>query len=103
MRFREAVLAEAQDLAEKGVGEFGTVAVPLQALLQLAFEVLQAAALLPCRHRAAQVISFARREAGGDHREPPHRRVEDRHAERASDPLLHRLARVLYRPLAAAA
>src|SRR3954470_4985574 len=97
MRFGEAVLAEAQDLAEKGVGEFGAVAVPLQALLQLAFEMLQVAALLPRRHRAAQAIGFARRKANGDHRELHHLLLEDRHAERASEHLLHRLARILDR------
>ena len=54
--------------------------------------MLQSAALLPCRHRAAQAVRFSRGKAGGDHRELHHLLLEDRHAERAAEHLLHRRA-----------
>src|SRR5256884_2049221 len=52
MRFREAVFAEAEDLPVKPIGELRAIAMAHHSFFQLALEVLQSAALLPCRHRA---------------------------------------------------
>ena len=102
MRLREAVFTETQYLPVERIGELDAVAMALHAFLQLDLEVLESAALLPSRHRAAQAIGLAGREAGGHHRELHHLLLEDRHAERASQHLLHRFARVGDRLLAAA-
>src|SRR5215212_3333368 len=72
VRFRKTVLAEPEDLAIEAIRELGAVAMAGHAVLKLAFEVLEAAALLPRRHRAAQAVGFARREAGRDHGELHH-------------------------------
>ena len=94
MRFREAVFAEAQDLAVKRVGEFGGIAVVPHPLLQPLLELLQAAAPAPRRHRAAQAVGLARREPGGHHGELHDLLLEDRHAQRPFQDFFHLRARI---------
>ena len=64
-------------------GELAVVAVVDHALDQLVVELVDAALALPGRHRAAQLVGLAAREAGRDHRDLHHLLLEDRHAERA--------------------
>ena len=94
MRFRKAVFAEAQDLLVDLPREALGVAARRHAVDQALLEVLEAALAPPRRHRAAQVIGLARREAGGDDRELHHLLLEDRHAERALEHAPHRVARI---------
>ncbi len=97
VRLGEAVLAEAQDLPIDRFGERARVATLQHAVDQLALERFQAALAPPCRHRATQLIGFAGREAGRDHRQLHHLLLEDRHAERARQHRTHRLARIVHR------
>ena len=92
MRLRKAVFAEAQDLLVDLPRERLGVAARRHAVDQALLEVLEAALAPPRRHRAAQVIGLARREARRDDRELHHLLLEDRHAERALEhaPAPHR-------------
>jgi hypothetical protein len=94
MRLGEAVFAEALDLHEDLPREVLLVAALAHAIDEAALELLEPALAPPCRHRAAQLVGFARGEARGDHRELHHLLLEDRHAERPLQHAAHRLARV---------
>ena len=94
MRLGETVFAEALDLLEEPLGELLVVAALRHAVDQPPLEALELAVAPPRRHRAAQLIRFTGREAGGDHRQLHHLFLEDRHAERALEHLAHRLARI---------
>src|SRR5690606_5724923 len=83
MRFREAVFAETLQLAVDLPRELLAVAVGAHAIDELALELLHAAALAPCRHRAAQLVGLARREARRDHGNLHGLFLEDGHAQRA--------------------
>src|SRR5208282_128236 len=67
--FGKAVLAEAENLLIDLPRELFVVAVPAHAVDQPPLERLQPALALPRRHRAAQLVGFARREVGGHHGE----------------------------------
>ncbi len=92
--FRETVFAEAEHLPVDLLGELGRVAVFAHAAEQSLAEGLEAALALPGRHRAAQLVGFAGREVGGDHRDLHHLFLENRHAERALEHAAQRRARV---------
>ena len=94
MRFGEAVFAEAQDLLVDLPRERLGVAARAHAVDQPLLELLEAALAPPRGHRAAQLVGLARREARGDDRELHHLLLEDRHAERALEHALHRVARI---------
>ncbi|MCY1552603.1 hypothetical protein D9M68_890100 [compost metagenome] len=91
MAFGKAVVAEAEDLLEDGLGELGLVAVVGHALHELVVELFEAALALPCRHGASQLVGLVGRELGRDHRDLHHLLLEDRNAQRA----LQRLAQLV--------
>ena len=66
MRFREAIGAEALDLAEEVAGEFLGVAVGQQTVDQFLPEPFDDAVSLPRGHGSAQLVGFARCEARRD-------------------------------------
>ena len=92
MRFRKAVLAEAQDLLVDLPCERLGIAARRHPVDQALLEVLEAALAPPRRHRAPQMIGFARREPRRDDRELHHLLLEDRHAERALEHAPDRIA-----------
>src|SRR5689334_3104469 len=94
MRFGKAVFAEAEDLLVDLARERFVVAARAHAVDEPLLEDLQAALAPPRRHRAAQTVGFAGREARGDDRELHHLLLEDRHAERALQNALDRVARI---------
>ena len=65
MALREAIAAEAFDPLERLLGVHAAVAAGEHAGEQLLAIRFEAAAALPCRHRAPQLVGFAGREAGG--------------------------------------
>ena len=83
MRFGKTVFAETLDLLEDALEVFVGIAVRAHAALDLVVERLKAAAPLPRRHRAAQLIGLAGGEIGDDLDQLHHLFLEDRHAERA--------------------
>ena len=97
VRFREAVGAEALDLLEHLRGELAGVAALAHAVEDARLEVLDAAAALPRRHRAPQLVGLARGEAGGDDRQLHHLLLEDRHAQRAAEHLAQRFGGIGHR------
>ncbi len=101
MRFREAVLAEAEDLLEHLPREALVVAARAHALDQALLERAERALAPPGRHRAPQAVGLAGRETRGHDRELHHLLLEDRHAERAREHALHLRARIVDRLLAA--
>ena len=64
MAFGEAVAAEAFDLGEGFFGEFGGVAAVDHAADEFLLEVADAAGELEGGHGAAELVGFARGEAG---------------------------------------
>ena len=95
MRFREAVLAEAFDLAKDLPCKLLAVAAPAHAVDQLVLEGPETAAPLPRRHRAPQAVGFARREARGRDRERHHLLLENRYAQGTLQDALDLLAGVI--------
>ena len=81
--FRKAVFAEALDLLEDALGVLARVALLDHPPDQPLVERRQAAAPLPRRHRAAQLIGLAGGEVGGEHGDLHHLLLEDRHAQGA--------------------
>ena len=100
---RKTVLAETLDLLEDALGEIEVVAALQHAADHLLLEVMQAPLALPGGHRAAQLVGFAGREAGGHDGHLHHLLLEDRHAERALERRLDLVARILDRFQALAA
>src|SRR5579862_9202256 len=94
MRLGKAVLAEAENLLVDLARERLVVAAFAHAVDESLLEHLQAALALPCGHRTTQPIGLARRETGRDDRELHHLLLEDRHAERALEHALDRIARI---------
>ena len=82
MAFGKTVLAEAADLLEDALGEFGGDALRLHARDQPLAVALDPSGAMPRRHVAAQLVGFARRIVGGDHRQAHHLFLKQRHAER---------------------
>ena len=95
MRLREAVGGEALDLAEDGLGKVVGVAIGAHAAQDLFVKALQVAGPLPGRHGAAQLVGFARREAGRDHRHLHHLLLKNRDAAGALQRHLECFAGVL--------
>ncbi|KOT25677.1 hypothetical protein DM52_4833 [Burkholderia mallei] len=94
MAFRKAILAEALDLLEDLLGEFAGIAAlehprddPLVILAEIALA-------FPRRHRPAQRIGLAGREARRDDRDLHHLLLENRNPERALEHAFERLARI---------
>jgi hypothetical protein len=83
VRLGETVFAEALDLAEDLLGEGLFVAARQHAADDALVILFQPALALPGRHRPAQLVCLARREAGGQDRHLHHLFLEDRHAQRA--------------------
>ena len=79
----EAVAAEALDAFEGLLGVLAAVAPGEHAGQQLLAMRFQAAAALPCRHRAPQLVGLAGREAGGIDGDLHDLLLEQRYAERA--------------------
>ena len=100
MAFREPVLAETLDLLEDGFGKGTLVAARGHAVDDAGVVLLQPALALPGRHRPPQLIGLPGREPGCQHRHLHHLLLEHRHAERAAQRLLQRLARIADRFLA---
>ena len=100
----EAVFAEALDLAETALGEFALVAARDHALDHLDLKGLDRAGAAEGRHRAAQLVGFGGREAGGDDGDLHRLFLEQRHAERLAEHRLQLRRRIDRRlePLAAA-
>ena len=97
VRFGKAIFAKAQHLLINLLRKAGAVATRQHALNEALLEMIQSAMTLPCRHRTAQLIGFARRETGGDHRQLHHLLLEDRHAQSAFEHRAYRLARIRHR------
>lgn len=97
VRLREAVAAEALHLLEDLFGEIRRIAPLGHAGEQALAMVLEAAAALPRRHRAAQFIGLAGRVPRRHHRDLHHLLLEQRHAERAAEHRLQRLRGVAHR------
>ena len=83
--FREAVFAEAFDLAEAALGEVARIASRHHALDHLGLERADGAGALEGRHGAAQLVGFARREAAGDDGDLHRLFLEQRHAQRLAE------------------
>src|SRR5688572_20663310 len=69
MGLGKAVFAEAQDLLEDRFGPLARIPTLEHPGDELVAEGLEATAPLPRRHGAPKLVSLARREARGDHRE----------------------------------
>ena len=82
MAFREAVFAEALDLAEAALGEVARIVPCDHAFDHLGLERADGAGALEGRHGAAQLVGLARREAAGDDGDLHRLLLEQRHAER---------------------
>ena len=80
--FREAVFAEALDLAETALGEIARIVSCDHSLDHLDPEIADGAGALEGRHGAAQLVRFARRETAGDDGDLHRLFLEQRHAER---------------------
>ncbi len=65
--FRKTVFAETLDLAVDGFGEIFFITFVDHAIDQFAFEFVEAAFALPCRHRTSQAIGFTFGKARRDH------------------------------------
>ncbi|VWC40571.1 hypothetical protein BST28156_06965 [Burkholderia stagnalis] len=91
---RKTVIAEALDLLENLLGEFGRIVALPHPVDDLAVILLEIALALPRRHRATQFVGLAGREAGRDHRDLHHLLLEDRHAFRAFERGLQILLRI---------
>ena len=89
MRFGKTILAKTLDLLEDTFEIRFLVAVVQHAVVDLVAKRFQAAFALPRRHRAAQLIGFAGREVGDDFDQAHHLFLENRHAERAFQHVLH--------------
>ena len=76
----EAVFAEALDLLEDALGVLERVALLDHPADQTLVKRREAAAPLPCRHRAAQRVGLAGGEVGRQHGDLHHLLLEDRHA-----------------------
>ena len=94
VRFRKAVLAEAQDLAGRSPRRTPRYSRCAHPALQPFLELLQAAGALPRRHRAPQPVGLARREVGRDHGELHHLLLEDGHAQGSLQDPFDRRARI---------
>ena len=94
MRLRKAVAAEAFDLVAQALGEGFAVAALRHAGEQAGTMALQLALAPPRPHGAPQLVGFARREPGRDHRQLHDLFLEDRHPERALEHSLHAAALV---------
>ena len=78
---REAVIAEALDLLEAGLGEVLVVAAAHHAAHQLAVPLLDLAGAPERRHRAPEPVGLGRREARGDDGDLHRLLLEQRHAQ----------------------
>ena len=85
MAFREAVFAEALDLAEAALGELARIVARDHAFDHLGLERADGAGALEGRHGAAQLVGLARREAAGDDGDLHRLLLEQRHAERLAE------------------
>ncbi|MDR9160943.1 hypothetical protein FEP45_06023 [Burkholderia multivorans] len=90
----KAVFAEALDLLEDLLGELARVSALEHPVDDLVVIFAEIALALPCGHRAPQRIGLVRREARRDDRDLHHLLLEDRHAERAFEHRLERVARI---------
>ncbi len=100
---REAVLAEALDLAEAALGEVARVAARHHAVDHLLAEGVDRAAVPEGRHGAAQPVGLGRGEAGGDDGDLHRLLLEQRHAQRLAQHPAQLLRREVDRLLAVAA
>ena len=103
MRFRKAIFAEAEDLVEYLPGEALRIATLVHAVDQAPLERSQTALALPGRHGPAQPVGLAGREARRNDRQLHDLLLENRHAERTLEHLLHGLTRIGHGLLAIAA
>src|SRR3546814_17759136 len=85
MAFGKAIAAEAFELPEGLLGEFGRIAALDHAGDQLLLELRDPAGVLESRHSAAELIGFRRREARAFDRNAHRLFLDERDAERLSE------------------
>ena len=100
MALRKAVGAEAFQLREGLFGELGRISVLDHAGHQFVLEARDATSELEGRHRFAQLVCLAAREAGTDHRNAHGAFLKQRHAQRFAEHRLQLGCRILDRLLA---